>query len=450
MFQKFYTDTLISKFIKGLLYNTNIPLYNFVTIGDKIIEGGIYIYDHWIIKCTSTGSIELSSDEILYPSMEIYPDTDLFPGRGITKAGFIVLAHYNNDIGNKYSYRYKSNINYYDPETHYHLGNYIRYLNAKYKINLLPYYNCYNQTSIESLSLELDTTVKGGVRWISKAKPGYKLAAVPIKFDKMYTIAIECPTQVLMRSVLYGPMGMIKTYTEGDDYYSDRLDDSGIVYSNLSFKSPITYKVSTDSLDVFNREKYLYLLIQLPVNNNSSIVVLEGDYSISFKDIIQYEQSFNNTIWNRYQQDDYGNKLPYLTFPKHKEFNVLSQYSLLILNTQETYAFSNRLIEYLLNNVIGPGEELTTNIEKVQLVLSNLDESYRNKLVSNMVELGVWDKYIPEAILRCINSYNNNCNSRIGVYLNDMDGNINRQVEDFFLQAAGLRIDIPIEQGVHK
>lgn len=444
MFQQFYTDTLMSKFIKELLYTTDIPLYNFVNIGDKIIKGGIYIYDHWVIKCTSSGSIELESSEILYPSQEIYPDGNLLPGGGITRAGFKVLAHYNNDPGNRYNYRYKSNVNYYDPETHYHLGNYLRLLKAKHGVNLLPYYNCYNHTSLESLSLELSDFVK----WVPKSKSGYKLAAVPIKFDKMYTIAIECPTQVLMRSVIYGPMGMIKTFTEGDEYYSDdeSLKYSGIAYPNLSFRSPITYKVSTDNLDIYNREKYLYLLIQLPANNTSSIAVLEGDYSISFREIIRYEDTYQKTIWNRHQQDDYGDPLITRVYPKHKEFNVLSQYSLLTLNTKETYAFSDRLIEYLLNNVIAPLEELTTNIEKTQKVLYRIDpEGYGAHLAGNNATLGVWDENIPKSILKCMNKYNLDSNSRVGIYLNDMDGNINKDVEGFFLQIGGHRIDIPLD-----
>lgn len=57
MYQKFFTDTIESKFIKYLLYNTPLPIYNSVRDGDYIIEDVVYVYVRSIIKCTKSGTV---------------------------------------------------------------------------------------------------------------------------------------------------------------------------------------------------------------------------------------------------------------------------------------------------------------------------------------------------------------------------------------------------------
>lgn len=55
MFQKFFTNTIESKFIKQLLATTPLPIYRTIKYGDFMLKDCYYIYLDSIIKCTTTG-----------------------------------------------------------------------------------------------------------------------------------------------------------------------------------------------------------------------------------------------------------------------------------------------------------------------------------------------------------------------------------------------------------
>lgn len=431
MFQTFFTDTLMSKFIKGLLSTTNIPLFNFVKDGDYIYEGQIYIYNHLILQCLTSGNLQTENLGALYPSDNLYPDVDLYPGNGNVPAKFKILAHYNNEDSSKYNYRYKSNISYYDSETHKHLGNYLRFLRDSKGLNLLPYYNCYNYQSLDNFSLYRELNL---INYTQESLPQYKEIMIPIKFNTSYTIAIECPTDVLMRAVIYGPTGLTRISSSSEKSFTDLLIDSGRFYPNLQFDNPVLYKITSPSLEVLKRERYLYLVIQLPVENNSSITVLEGDYTETRIKNIYAQEAENRTVYgNRYE-------------PTSKIKPVLGDYSLLTLNTKESYAFSDRLIEYLLGNVINVTEELPGNIKKVQATLSQLDSSYRSVLNNKISTPGVWDHLISDYTIELLNKYNMELITNkskqyrsTGIYMRDMDGYINKDVEEFFSRQGAYK-----------
>ena len=44
MRQKFFTSTIQGRFIKALLHNTYLPIYNTISYGDYVIKDFIYIY----------------------------------------------------------------------------------------------------------------------------------------------------------------------------------------------------------------------------------------------------------------------------------------------------------------------------------------------------------------------------------------------------------------------
>ena len=431
MFQTFFTDTLMSKFIKGLLSTTNIPLLSFVNDGDYLYAGQTYIYNHLIIQCMSAGNLKIDNKGALYPSEDLYPNEGLFPGKGNIPARFKVLAHYNNEDSSKYNYKYKSNISYYDSETHKHLGNYLRFLRDSQGLNLLPYYNCYNYQSIDNFSLYRKDNL---IMYKQESMPQYKEIMIPIKFNTSYTIAIECPTDVLMRAIIYGPTGLTRRTTSSEYFFTDELNESGHFYANLQFDNPVLYSITNPSLDTLKREKYLYLVIQLPVQNNSSIAVLEGDYTMTKLKNIYAQEAENRSV--------YGNNY----IPSKKIQPVLGDYSLLTLNTRESYAFSDRLVEYLLGNVINKTEVLSGNIAKVQTTLAQLDNSFKSALNNKISTLGVWDDLISSHTIDLLNKYNKEIISTdskqlrtTGIYMRDMDGNINKDVEEFFTKQGGYK-----------
>lgn len=458
MFQKFFTSTIMSKFIKNLLYSESIPLLKCIDEEDAIIENCLYIYKDYVIKCISSGLMRVVKTDVLYPGETIYPSEDLFPATGEQPAKWKVVGTYNPS-NRQYNYTYKSVTSYYDSDTHKHLGNYLRFLRDRKHLNLMHLYNCYNYSTIEDLYLNYrpveaaDYSVNlpalyPGDRLFPKATlyptdsytievtsgntsvlyPNYnlypsttlypgtykpvlnkatyslgrstttKLLAVPIKFNQTYTIALECPTRVLLRSIIYGSSGLTRMGYNTDMYYSDLLDDTYEVKLSCEFDKPFTYKVETRNPSLYNHEKDLYLVIQLPTSNKSSVVVLEGDYT----DLGAVRTDINSV----------------------RQYSIHKNLSLLKIDSQETYAFSDRLIEYLLNNVITHMDEITDNVDRVQTAMAVTEPTYAQLSAKSAVSMGVWDDGLKHSVLRLVEALQD------GIYLQDQDGYINKDIEN--------------------
>ncbi len=541
MFQQFFTDTLMGRFIKNLLSKELIPLLDFVKEGDTILQGCYYIFNNQVIKCNRTGILRVTEYKPLYPSNDLYPShtlypsgnllpsNDIHPGNGLypgdtlfpvgtsvsdeiiithnpsdrtypgdtlypfgelasyninmtsieetavtssytsevtylypgdslyptdgliinktnpveiptipsdptyntpfpdnflypsdtlypgsiiankitNNAEFTVLSIYNPVESTRHTYKYHSNTHYYDSETHKYLGEYLRYIRDYYNLDLMPYYNCYNNGTVDNLYLQNPTTSEGS--YVIGQSSDVKVLSIPIKFGKTYTIALDCPTEVLCRSVIYGPAGLVRLSLKDKTYFSDHLASSYKRIPSCTFNHPFTYSVDTNDAAMYKMQKNLYLLIQVPSTNNSSIVVLEGDYT-SLKTIECNEKDI-------------------------RQFKLHSLLSLLQFNTGESYAFSDRLIEYLLLNVVNRIDTLTENITKTQKIISKVNDSYRKLLDNRKAMLGVWDTNINNYILKLIDEYSDQ------IYLTDMDGNLNRDVEELLLHKEGVRID---------
>lgn len=183
--QRFFTNTIESKFIKYLLEKIPLPIYKTVSYGDKILEGFIYIYRNQIIKCAETGYIKdsLYIDNINQSVIDnlTYTPQEVINGDVISKG---IYYKYNNqyikciktgEIDNKkqanyqvinnykfgdyyrtFTRKYYSQYDYYDSDTHEKLGDYLRCYRDLYGIDLMPFYNCYSGRFNDSLYV--DTT----------------------------------------------------------------------------------------------------------------------------------------------------------------------------------------------------------------------------------------------------------------------------------------------------
>lgn len=427
MFQKFYTDTIVGRFIKHLLSVEKIPYLNIVSDKDTLIEGCLYIYKNYVIKCVTTGKLFVNSVEELYPSDKLYPSSILFPKFGEQPAQFKVIRFLNQQQDKRFSYSYMSTKNYYDSETHRFLGEYLRFLKGMYQIDLMPFYNCYNQDLIDNIQLRKDTSnvilypketpyssnylepelnkQLVSTYELSETKTSAKVLCIPIKFNKTYTIAIECNSSVILRGVILSNNHLVKDSTSTNTYLADHSDlvASYRVKQFTRFSEPFTYSIHTTSPLLYKQEKNLRLLIQLPASNKSSVTVLEGDYTKL--DTVTTTDTENGTV---------------------RIYNVFKNLSLLQSNTFESYAFSDRLIEYLLENVICKQDGLTGNISRVQVALRSVDKEFDSLFDSNCA-LGVWDNYTSNAVSRFID----NCSENY--YLFDQDGSINKDVESLFV-----------------
>lgn len=397
MFQQFNTDTLGGRFIQSLLAQTPIPVYECAFDEDYIVAGCYYVYKKDIVKCVETGYLNSSYQT---------------PKANITK--IICTDVYDP----KYFSTYTAHTNYYDTDTHYHLRRYLRYLYSTTGLNLFPFYNCYAGLSFPDVRLTYETvrekdltrntvTNKQQINVKRTAKQEYKVIGVPILFGHEYTIALDCPTQFLVRAALYDDSGFIDDTEDSFDLPSTlrtQLQSSGQFHVRSKFKEPFKFRINaTENAKDMLYQKMLYLLIQIPLDNTSSIVVL----------------------------DRFDDRQGVVCDEHSVQENLFYNSSLLRMNWHASFAFSDRLVEYLLGNVIHSNDYNTRNIEKIQQTLKNISATYANRLQDGTAIYGVWDDSIQTEILNLVKSTDN------ATLLYDQDGFINKDVETI-LQSKGI------------
>lgn len=287
MLQQFYKDTLQSNFIKYLLANTYIPTIPFTANIMHVTKGNTYIHDGYFVTAKKSDAVAA-----------IIEDLNKAKEKGsiyyLNKYDEIFIKHEPYVFGRQYlgtTTNYVSNVKGYDPTTHYYLGDFLRAYRAYYNIDLMPYYNCFSNEYVDYLSL---TKKDGVVKLVESNNPKYKVLSVPIKFCQKYTIAIQCNSEVSILPVFIGKKGLLKEKTEE----LHQLAHHGRYYPRIQFNSPIVYEsphinsvqdLVQSSLQTY--DKYLRLLIQVPANLTSSIVVIEGD----FKNAKNYSERLINT-----------------------------------------------------------------------------------------------------------------------------------------------------------
>ena len=239
------------------------------------------------------------------------------------------------------SYYHISNSNYYDTETHYYLGEYLRCLRDIKGIDLMCLYNCFTYKYVDNVYIN-----KNSKSYLSDVLPkDKKVTLVPIKFNKTYTIATSCNFKVDIKSILYKDE-LMKTL-DGEHYICEELHESFKSFNNLQFETPKTYTITTDRPEILEYEKYLYLAIQVPENLESPIVVLEGDYTS------HADKHVSDVASIEHISDAQLSKI------------FKSKLSLLV-NDGIQRPFSNVLLEYLFENTIDSREYIDENINTIQ------------------------------------------------------------------------------------
>lgn len=383
MFQEFNTDTIESRFIKNLIYNTPIPIFKTIREGDWMTNTCSYIYKRDLMRCTKSG---------------------VFLGTGGDAADYDINEDYV--FGNyypKFTQRYTSHNNYYDYETHEMLGNYLRCYRDIYGIDLMPFYNCFSGHYTDAFYLSNGKVING-------ANSLYKVALFPIRFNTEYTICIDCSDVLTITPLILSNETPIVTVYEGTLRDLSRyIVDQSVTVGNSSFKVPFKYSVNISTLaeqiPLQRNEKHLYLAIQLPSTNDSSILVLEGDYT--------------NLATNKVVDMTYINQLD------EKIINelYLSPLSLMYLNDGNNYAFSDRLIEYLLLNVVTSEETIENNITLFKTGSYNFGQ---------LSFPGIW---VDSIRYNAYNYYKNNYQKDLRLRFIDINGFIDKDVERLMLRS---------------
>lgn len=364
MLQQFYKDTLQSNFIKYLLANTYIPTIPFTANIMHVTKGNTYIHDGYFVTAKKSDAVAAIIEDLNKAKEKGSIDY-------LNKYDEIFIKHEPYVFGRQYlgtTTNYVSNVKGYDPTTHYYLGDFLRAYRAYYNIDLMPYYNCFSNEYVDYLSL---TKKDGVVKLVESNNSKYKVLSVPIKFCQKYTIAIQCNSEVSILPVFIGKKGLLKEKTEE----LHQLAHHGRYYPRIQFNSPIVYEsphinsvqdLIQSSLQTY--DKYLRLLIQVPANLTSSIVVIEGD----FKNTKNYSERLINTskddvleLW----AENYSTKIPYT-----REIDIPAN-STLICNNIELQKFYRDYENSPIKAIKKTGElDIKTTKETNKLDLFNIEK----------------------------------------------------------------------------
>ena len=365
--QKYYVDNLISRFIKCLLWDTYIPTVDIWKPGKSIIKGFTYVTnDGYIVKA----------------KQDWKPVNGLEgPKSALNDKFFKVISNYiEGAFYRGITSNFESNSALYDSDTHYMLGQYLRSIRDLHNLDLMPYYNCFSGIASNKIRILNDSSVT----LENTNNDGLVSYIVPIKMNKDYSIYYESDVPYKILPVYYD--GISVTLINSVKYTK---------VSRSSLRDPYIFNFSASGdEDIFQSttsrllEDYLVLLVQVPKNKYSNLVVLEGNY----KDV---KINLNNTPGN-----PSINKLSPMKLlePDSKELeegmnNLLKPLSSLTLNIGDTnYAFSDRLIEYLLYSPIINKDRVRYNIERIQRYLSSnkAKEEFRTKYELPYIK-DVWD-----------------------------------------------------------
>lgn len=410
MLTKFNENNQCTTFIKSLVTSCCLPIYDCVQDGDLIIDECLYIYHGYLIKCVVGGTLDRRMN-------------DLKPGKAYVNrdsSTFLCLKHI--DFGKYYTNVTRKETcpnSYYDYDTHRLFGKWLRMLRSYTDIDLFHLYNCFDGTYLE------DVSIGSGEYYLNMfGLSTAKVLWVPIKYNTKYTIYVDSKKPVKLCPAFRNNAGMIKIQMKKNNtaksMYNEEYDQTHFIWMNpdredienhpdihtnyadkfkpvnfsltsdLQFKKPFVWDgVSCDTKELYELQNYLGLIIQLDRNNTSSVVVLEGDRSQDTPTIFNSQ----NLAWMDKDPEEKivtnppeksNARLPerkkgvkyLLDQLDKKDFNKLftSPKQLTLINDNQTYAFNNKIVEYIVHHVITNMETIEGNIGRVQKYLPNLNE----------------------------------------------------------------------------
>ena len=365
--QKFFTNTIEKNFIKSVLKYTPLPNLPTVIKGRYLLEGFSYVYKNKVIKCMKSGYLE-SEDSNTKAEIKVIESNYSFAKPQIM-----------------HTFSYTSKSKYYDSDTHRQLGDYLRYVRDVFNINLMGMYNCYTNKQLDNYKLDSNKGL------VLDANADTELLLIPVKFNQVYTIALNCDVPFKYACMLYDDfVGQIQLST-----ISTNLNIKTV--KSARFNEPF-YINTGDEIDIvkfstedenkakasyyYSNEYYLTLAIEVPKNLKTSVVVLEGKYR---------NYALNN--WHRINVDK--KTVEYLDLNHLNDIDLSnvdfcdnlfkSNWSLLSRNDGYIYAYSSKLIEYLLENVITSEEPFWQNIQRTQEYLKEVGTAFPQSTS------GVWD-----------------------------------------------------------
>lgn len=279
----------------------------------------------------------------------------------------------------------KSNI--YDSDTHKYLGDFLRFIRDYTGLDLMQMYNCFTNESPVNLVIK-DFN-------IDSSDYNYQLYILPIKFNKVYTIGLDCSSKVTLVTCNY----------ENKDIVNTKIPNTFKHVSGSKFNKPFLFESpKVSSTDMLVNEDTLKLIIKIPSSCRSSIVVLEGDYT---RGCDLFNTGDRQILASTCSTEMVDNNLFKYMIESGKDVNkeilvnyYISRPQLLYLNTEQCYLLADRLLEYLSRNTIDSNEEIEDNIKALQREISsyNFKMKYLNGHSYIPDFYGAWDNAIREAL----------------------------------------------------
>ena len=106
-------------------------------------------------------------------------------------------------------------------------------------------------------------------------------------------------------------------------------------------------------------------------------------------------------------------------------------------NSKKSFAFSSRLFEYLLLNIIDKDEEISGNVEYLDNILRDLPEDLFN-ISSAYTSKGNSPYLWSDDMQQSVRKYINNLQMNEVAYFRDQDGNFNSDIEEFILKEKSV------------
>ena len=397
---KYNSNNIVIGQIKQLLNSFNLPkcvcLNNCLKVnslpeGDDIIEGKLYLFNRsvYIGYFDTIDDVKKTKDITINNKIYIHNNVVYRSCFDENKQIKLTPTPLTYRWGKKLDNITKNlNINniIYDSYTHKYLGEYLRFLRDYQDLDLMSLYNCFSNEmpSNMDIAINIEEPLESGEEakytYFDSKDELHKIYMLPVKFNKKYTIALNTNSPVEIFCYFYNK-GQYKAYDlQANWTYMKR--------SSCNFRESFIYdKLLLGNLESLNvnsmsHEDNLYMFIKVSSNYDSSIVVLEGDYTAS-----------NNVFIDKdgYTQVCYK---PCILNNTHLEgINNITRPQLLFCPTQYSYPFADRLLEYLSNNVIDKREVIRNNVKKVQNKL--LD----NNLIQGISSNGRWTDELTAGVL---------------------------------------------------
>lgn len=379
MLKEYFNKTTETTFLKSLLSAVQLPKFKLVHIGMLLFEGYYYIYKEKVIQCTKTGIL------------------------GETAEYEELFHYYFCDMDQNVEFKEFIRASYYSTELHKRFGEYLRCVRELYGIDLMGMYNCFSYELFSDLHIGYDTASSRNRIFVGN-DPTKKMLAVPIKFNQVYSIALTSSKPVYVAPVLKLPSGFKSLQQLELPSYTENLGVQLLDSPQFNSLKTISVDLNETQGEFYKYERYLYLVFQVDSRNESSFVVMEGDYTSSnAPTVVGMSEKEELTVSFIYKPD------------------------LLFMNDGTSYAYSDTVILYLVHNVITNKDIIGENISYARELLGFDDKV---NYWSNNIRYSAFIKYvIPSSSVK--DDYSEQSKNGIRKNCKDVTGFIDTQIEEY-------------------